>query len=833
MLSTEGNLRRWVLGLTLSSWFLLVPASGQTSVFKGVREKFAAQDYNGALSILEAVKVPLSPIQVGQKSFAEGVAAFELEKYDVAQTKLLKALTFPGPLEYYVRYYLGRVLQAKKQYKEADAEYQRALKLRPPQHLGFMIKFQASEMAMDRKWWAAAYNELHFLERHWRRDENYPEVLWRLIDVESQRARKWRACHWARKLYAKYPSHPLIDDWGIDLPSAPYKGKKMDCLVTINEQKERIRRLQWAGESERARKELDTLRSRAKGEPATFVVDLMLANFLISDGFASEALKVLLPHYEKHKSSFGYLEVLGKAAARAGEYQTAVGAYQRAHDSSPKSRSGREALFQAAFLSYQFQDYDGASRKFEKLITKYPNSGLSRDSKWHLSWIRYLKGDYQGAIGGFDEILNIKKDRRARRGWRNFSNEKINYWKAMALFRMEKFDEARAIFAALSKDHLVDYYTIAAKNRLGMIPDLEQNRRLASTGSEEPIKGGLEKIIIDEAGNSPEAAPAVNGDVASAATNAIPEEEESEDNISITADEAAGEEASADSPEELPKTEGSEEKTVAATDFKDPELRLRFERASLLVEIGLLDWARWELYEIERRTRNQDYLKMLMAAYEQIDSYYRSSYIGIIHFSGQRGKYGIEGVRYLWEYAYPRAYRPSVEKYTSDFGVEKEFAWGIMRAESSFRHDVISPVGAKGLMQLMPNTARQMARLMGDASFNDRRLTEPEVNIRIGIRYLQRLLGKFDNMVPLAAAAYNAGPHRVESWLASFGKLEMDEFVEHIPFIETRNYVKKVLRNYAIYASLYNKAGPEMDWLTQPIKVEITRPSQRETWESL
>src|SRR5690606_5955015 len=127
----------------------------------------------------------------------------------------------------------------------------------------------------------------------------------------------------------------------------------------------------------------------------------------------------------------------------------------------------------------------------------------------------------------------------------------------------------------------------------------------------------------------------------------------------------------------------------------------------------------------------------------------------------------------------------------------------IMRAESQYRTDVISPVGARGFMQLMPHTARQVAKLLDDGTYRERQLIGPEVNIRLGTRYLQRLLRKFENPIPLAAAGYNAGPHRVESWLSAFGNLDMDEFIEHIPFVETRNYVKKVVRNFGIYRDLY------------------------------
>ncbi|MBK9038924.1 MAG: tetratricopeptide repeat protein [Bdellovibrionales bacterium] len=227
--------------------------------------------------------------------------------------------------------------------------------------------------------------------------------------------------------------------------------------------------MQWAGKSDRARSELETLRKRATGEASLYAVDMTLANFLVNDGYVDEALKLLIKHYEKYQRNFAYLMQLGRAAARAGEYQTAVGAFHQAHESSPKSRSGREALYQAAFLSYQFQDYDGASRKFEQFLKEYPRSGLSRDSQWHLSWIRYLKGDYLGALNGFDRILNEKKDRQTRRYWNKIAIERINYWKAMALLRMNKYTEARTLFEAIAKDPMWDYYTLTAKYRLESI----------------------------------------------------------------------------------------------------------------------------------------------------------------------------------------------------------------------------------------------------------------------------------------------------------------------------------------------------------------------------
>jgi soluble lytic murein transglycosylase len=155
-----------------------------------------------------------------------------------------------------------------------------------------------------------------------------------------------------------------------------------------------------------------------------------------------------------------------------------------------------------------------------------------------------------------------------------------------------------------------------------------------------------------------------------------------------------------------------------------------------------------------------------------------------------------------------------------------------MRAESQYKKDIVSPVGALGLMQVMPNTASKVAHLMGENEFRSDQLLEPEWAIPIGAKYLSRLTKKFSNSIPLVAASYNAGPHRVGAWLNSFGDLDMDEFIEHIPFMETRNYVKKVVSNFYIYNHLYGTKKEQISSLAEPVHVRIAVPmAARETWE--
>ena len=127
---------------------------------------------------------------------------------------------------------------------------------------------------------------------------------------------------------------------------------------------------------------------------------------------------------------------------------------------------------------------------------------------------------------------------------------------------------------------------------------------------------------------------------------------------------------------------------------------------------------------------------------------------------------------------------------------------GIIRQESAFNERAVSRANARGLMQILPSTGRTMARRLGLRSYAVTSLFDPHVNIKMGVVYFKQLLEEHNNVVEDTLAAYNAGPDRVQAWRAVPYKDNL-EFVESIPFTETRDYVKIVLRNAEIYRRLY------------------------------
>jgi soluble lytic murein transglycosylase len=147
---------------------------------------------------------------------------------------------------------------------------------------------------------------------------------------------------------------------------------------------------------------------------------------------------------------------------------------------------------------------------------------------------------------------------------------------------------------------------------------------------------------------------------------------------------------------------------------------------------------------------------------------------------------------------YPTPYQIEIEEAARQNGLDTAFVYGLMRQESRFVSDVVSAAGAVGLMQLMPPTARWVARQSGRSSLREPKLDDPELNIQLGTYYLRYALDKLDGVQALAAAAYNAGPGRAQAWRGPV-PLEGAIYVETIPFNETRDYAKKVLANAMFY----------------------------------
>ena len=161
---------------------------------------------------------------------------------------------------------------------------------------------------------------------------------------------------------------------------------------------------------------------------------------------------------------------------------------------------------------------------------------------------------------------------------------------------------------------------------------------------------------------------------------------------------------------------------------------------------------------------------------------------------------------------FPMAHRSSLLKAAKARDIHPSWAFAITRQESGFMADARSHVGATGLMQLMPATAKETAKRFNIPLSSPQQVLNPNTNIQLGTAYLSQIYGQFKGNRVLASAAYNAGPGRVRQWLRNAEHLPFDVWVENIPFDETRQYVQNVLTYAVIYGEKLNTPQPLIEW---------------------
>lgn len=252
----------------------------------------------------------------------------------------------------------------------------------------------------------------------------------------------------------------------------------------------------------------------------------------------------------------------------------------------------------------------------------------------------------------------------------------------------------------------------------------------------------------------------------------------------------------------------------------------RVERASLLLKAGLEDPAEREL-RFGARTDGQPHVLAIQIA-QRITKYeapHRALRL-VKTLAPGYAEIPIESAPpAFWRLLYPMPYRASLERYAKLNGVDRFMVAGLIRQESEFNPDALSPAQAYGLTQIMPSTGRMLLKA-SRRRFRPAILLSPEVNLRLGTTYLKAMYDKNLGKWEMTLAAYNAGGGRVTTWLTWADYREPSEFVESIPFSETRNYVFAVLRNADMYRKLYGPDGngplAADGYKTIPAKITLT-----------
>ena len=344
---------------------------------------------------------------------------------------------------------------------------------------------------------------------------------------------------------------------------------------------------------------------------------------------------------------------------------------------------------------------------------------IKMDALWRLGWLHYQQGAWEDAVEAFRSLAATAPGRN----WQN----RAHYWKARALDRWGRDDEAQTLYKQVSAGWPMTYY--------GQLSGLRLRR---------PSHGGLDQR--EHGANQAMSVPA------------------------------------------------------------SPAFRtnVHFQKALELLTLDFRREASQELSLVKEQYRDQPQTLYALARHMlDVGDDETPIVIAIRHFRESLKRRWISLDSPLWRMAYPTGYIPTIRRYAGPH-VDPLLVAGLIREESLYNPKALSPVGAMGLMQLMPETANRVADRLGLGPVDRENLLEGELNVRLGVDYVGELLRNYQGNLIRAVAAYNAGPDAVNRWIARFGDRDPDEFVELISYRETRRYVKRVMTSYRIYHALHS-----------------------------
>jgi soluble lytic murein transglycosylase len=413
----------------------------------------------------------------------------------------------------------------------------------------------------------------------------------------------------------------------------------------------------------------------------------------------------------------------------------------------PTSPWYEEALFSAGNYYWLEHDAEQAAKQYQKLYALFPAGKYAAQAHWRVGWKYYRAGDYQAARKQFEEHI-----------FRYPQSPQL----AAALFWLGRIAEdagdqavAPAYFSKVAGNFPQYFYGVLAQEKLkalGAQASSGNSRgQLAAVTASAGVPGELGRIL--------NAVPLLRPPLAGVA----PPADLFGHRRKVEALEAAALLGLA--IEELQHANGD----PAHTEYLTLELaRLEHDRGRFLTAIQYI-----------RRV----YPNYFAYPFDDLD---------------------IE----TWRLLFPLPWWSEVRVNALRNGLDPYLVAALIRQESAFNPAAVSRANAYGLMQLLPKTARKLARSVGRSRINTRALLDPQINIELGTRYLRDMLDHYSGQLEPALAGYNAGPERVDLWLQQAKFREPAEFIESIPFTETREYVEALVRNAAVYRRVYGPTPP-------------------------
>lgn len=687
----------------------------------------------------------------------------QLKRFSEAEQSLRFLPRKLSQLKDFAHYLHGEALYGMGQYTLAERAFRAAVIAKDSRWVYQSFRRRADSLFAKKRYSSADALYQHLIRILPTTSDARPELELASAICKQKLGKKKAAALLLQSIWWQWPNHRASSQAEEQLAHLKRIGIKIP-LLSVSMHLSRIQSLKQAKRFNEAMAEIKSLLKSSNGSEIKTRLNLIMAEIYFKTHEPQKALVLLKPLFSHHQSMTAQRDgrlLMARCLAAVGRVAEGAQFLSSISLSSPLptklTPATREELKQAAKLLADYGYYREALTIYDQLSADPRQKEKYRHKR---AWLAYRAGLNDVALQAF-EALGQKEPKK---------KDFVFYWKARIHDRMGNKKQAEKLYQKLLDEDSTNYYALLARSRLAEAKKIK-------------LKAGkCDKIY------------------------------------SITA------------PATDSWTEVAEQLSVITDRYG--ELFPALYRTRSFWRLGLIKEARRELRLISidtawiaARGRPRQYIqrpdveklwrggplpprrwgKRERRAYKEMATFRRDfsrvlDRAEVSYFGWTLGTPDPDPLRRR----YPRAYPNLVKQIAQRFKLDPNLLWAIMRTESTYRLDVISRVGATGLMQIMPRTAQRIADAMKLEDFRYDQLFEPEINLRMAGWYLKALSDKFNHQLGLVAAAYNGGPHHVARWLDQRGKgAAFDEFIEEISFSESRRYAKKIVRLVALYERLY------------------------------
>lgn len=479
------------------------------------------------------------------------------------------------------------------------------------------------------------------------------------------------------------------------------------------------------------------------------------AEKLIASGFPHEGQQIWEDFYRRDKS---YEERVAYGTFRARDYRLAAELYERL---LAKGTNQSDRISILSKIAQAYSRYDNFAKAIEvnkKIIAEYPKTSAAVEANFKLGFLYFDSQQYQKAAAYLEKFI--------RSGTR-LQREQARWFRLWSFYLTKDFKSALSEIENLLKEKRgkadqvkLTYWKARILEKLGNKSEARTLYSRVATMDGLDYYGLMSRHRQSHAKLYPKTL--VHPDILSM----VP----------------SGKNKSADSHPNL----------------RGLNLDTPLKKAILLYDIGLDNFAFDESRSSVHVRSTPSF--SIAKAFEEAGNFNQGYVFRSLAMNGQlNGSDQLSAFRL----GFPRAYASYVSAFASMWGMDEKLAYSIMRQESAFKPEALSYAFAYGLMQVIPPTGAEIAGKIHFNNFEVEQLNEPIINTLFGTFYLKYLLDEFNGEMIFAMAGYNAGPDAVRRWSAKASSMEMDEFIELIPYDQTNHYVKKVLVNYLVYSKIY------------------------------